>query len=180
MDAAAILDRLSDLGVTATLDGETLVLTPGNKIPEDLVPEVKAHKPEIVNALRYCRACICDAQYGGGPPCPACNDRGCRDCGLCLRASQIWREYERYAKYMDSTLDALLKRLQDGSRWLQEELRYGRDDADLYFYLLYTWAEIEEVVRAIHGYVGCVLGAGQSCPEAAPVTCSACTRERGN
>jgi len=47
-----------------------------------------------------------------------------------------------------------VQRLQDGSRWLQEEMRCGRDDGDMYTHMFTTWAEIEEVVRTIHGFVG--------------------------
>ena len=52
MDAAAVLERLEGLGVSVTLRGDTLVVRPGSSVPEDLVPEVRAHKPEIVERLR--------------------------------------------------------------------------------------------------------------------------------
>jgi len=50
--AGAVLEQLDKLGVGVTLDGSELVLVPGSKVPPELVSEVRAHKPEIIAALR--------------------------------------------------------------------------------------------------------------------------------
>jgi hypothetical protein len=52
MDTAAILDRLTELGVTTTVQGDRLRLTPASKIPPDLVEAIKAHKQLLVLAIR--------------------------------------------------------------------------------------------------------------------------------
>ena len=52
MNAIAILEKLDDLGVSATGEGEELVVRPGGKVPRDLIPEIREHKPEIVEHLR--------------------------------------------------------------------------------------------------------------------------------
>ena len=51
MDAADVLERLTDLGITATVNGTTLRLEPGSKVPPELLAEVKEHKPEILALL---------------------------------------------------------------------------------------------------------------------------------
>ena len=95
-------------------------------------------------------------------------------CGGCLRASLVWREAETYAKHLDSPLDTVLDRLRNGSQWLQKEVRRDRDDTELFLKMFETWADLEEVLRAAHGYVGCIFRTGRRCPEDAPVRCSAC------
>ena len=52
MDATIVLVRLADLGINATVDGVTLVLTPGRKVPNDPVSDVRVHKSET------CSACV--------------------------------------------------------------------------------------------------------------------------
>ena len=52
MGAREVLDRLSQLGVTAVLEDSRLFLEPGSRIPTDLISEVRRHKPEIVAYLR--------------------------------------------------------------------------------------------------------------------------------
>lgn len=52
MNATAILDKLEGLGVTVTLDGAEIVARPGNKVPRDLIPAMKACKPQLIDELR--------------------------------------------------------------------------------------------------------------------------------
>jgi len=52
MDATAILERLTELGVKTTVHGGRLRLTPASVIPPDLVEAVKAHKEALVVAIR--------------------------------------------------------------------------------------------------------------------------------
>jgi hypothetical protein len=186
MSATAVLERLESLGVIVTVDGEALELEPASKVPVDLVTEVHENLPEIIERLQRqlvppstherlrCRACTCNDAIGGGDHCPACKGRGCRDCGGCLRASMLWRETERYAKYFDIPLHTVLNRLQKGSGWLQQQAQHNRDDNNLFMERFHTWAGLEEVLRAVHGYVGCIFGEGKRCPEDSPVTCSSC------
>ena len=104
MGATAILEHLADLGISVTMHRDALVLRPGSKVPEPLVAELKEHKGAIIERLRHqprrCLPCLCDDLEGGGASCPACKGRKSRDCGGCLRASMLWREAERYAKYL--------------------------------------------------------------------------------
>lgn len=51
-DTVALLEKLNTLGVSIVLEGNELVFRPGNKLPTDLIPELKTHKPEIVERLR--------------------------------------------------------------------------------------------------------------------------------
>ena len=166
MDAAAVLERLSARGVTVTPQPNgNLWLEPVSKIPSDLLDLVREHKGSILARLTgprlhhqpttkepiCCRARVCDDANGGGAPCGACNGRSCGDCGGCLRASQLWRETERCAKFLDSSLDTILDRLRKGSRWLRGKARRGADDRELYLEMFETWAELQEVLRGITG-----------------------------
>ena len=51
MNATTILYRLDDLGISADLDGEDIVLRPGSKLPLELLTEIRANKPEILAKL---------------------------------------------------------------------------------------------------------------------------------
>ncbi|MDY6918454.1 MAG: hypothetical protein SVP26_11065 [Chloroflexota bacterium] len=50
-DVAVVLGRLSGLGVHITVDGPDLVLQPSRLVPADVVPILRAHKPEIIRLL---------------------------------------------------------------------------------------------------------------------------------
>ena len=52
MKATDVLDRLTELGVTAYATGEKLLLEPGSKVPPHLLVEVRQNKAEIVARLR--------------------------------------------------------------------------------------------------------------------------------
>lgn len=52
MDAVQLLDRLSSLGVAVSVNGDKLRLTPGSKVPPDLVEAVREHKPQIMRLLQ--------------------------------------------------------------------------------------------------------------------------------
>ena len=101
MDATAILERLEGLGVTLTLDGDEVVARPGNKVPRDLIPTMKACKPGIVELLTHPKEqqpegtfidvglCSC-GQWEGlchtGLICPNCYTPSlCPECGGCRR-----------------------------------------------------------------------------------------------
>lgn len=51
MEAAAILEKLDSLGVSVELDGLDIVCDPGDKIPDDMVPDIQEHKREIIGLL---------------------------------------------------------------------------------------------------------------------------------
>ena len=52
MKATDVLDRLTELGVTAWATGEKILLEPGSKVPPALLVEVRQNKAEIVAHLR--------------------------------------------------------------------------------------------------------------------------------
>lgn len=54
MTAAALLDRLERVGVSATIDGDEIVLRPGSKLDQPTIDAVREHKPAIVCEL-LCR-----------------------------------------------------------------------------------------------------------------------------
>lgn len=70
MDATGVLDRLTDLGINARVDGERLFLSPMDKVPADLLADVRQHKPEILSRIRH-RTDLVDLPwpvgYGGLP-----------------------------------------------------------------------------------------------------------------
>jgi hypothetical protein len=80
-------------------------------------------------------------------------------------------------------LVTLLGRLQAGQRWLTEQ--YGRwldggSDAasdEEFSKALGGWDALEKGLRGL-GYLGCVCGPGQHCPEDAPVRCDSCVGPR--
>ena len=47
----AILDEMSQRGVTVRVDGEILRLKPREALDDDLIARIKEHKPEIIRAL---------------------------------------------------------------------------------------------------------------------------------
>ena len=51
MNATAILEKLDELGVSIELDGPDIICTPGSKIPDELRPEIREHKREIIGLL---------------------------------------------------------------------------------------------------------------------------------
>lgn len=65
MDASAILKRLSDLGVLATVAGDRLHLRPGSRVPAELVQDLRAHKEQIMVLLRGYHLKYLDAQATG-------------------------------------------------------------------------------------------------------------------
>lgn len=48
MKAAEILAALKQLGITAYVKGDKLICEPGSKLPNDLKPEIRQHKGEIM------------------------------------------------------------------------------------------------------------------------------------
>ena len=52
MKATAILDKLHSLGIGVTVSGDKLLLEPGSSVPKELVEELKAHKPEVMDLLK--------------------------------------------------------------------------------------------------------------------------------
>jgi len=50
--AIELLEQLRSCGVFISLDQDELVLRPGNKVPADLLPEVRQHKAGIIEQMR--------------------------------------------------------------------------------------------------------------------------------
>ena len=50
--AIQLLEQLQSCGVSVSVDQDELVLRPGNKVPADLLPEVRQHKAGIIEQLR--------------------------------------------------------------------------------------------------------------------------------
>lgn len=95
MNAASILDNLTDLGVSTRVEGNDLICRPSNKIPLELKPLIREHKAELIELLvgqPMCgnsltpherhqlswecdpNSCICYRKFGepfwcGGAPC---------------------------------------------------------------------------------------------------------------
>ena len=65
MDAATILARLQQVGVTVKPDGDDLVLKPGVRIPPDLYEPIKVNKPRIMDILRRSNPPVVDVPPGG-------------------------------------------------------------------------------------------------------------------
>ena len=59
--AIELLEQLQSCGVSVSVDQDELVLRPGNKVPADLLPEVRQHKAGIIEQLRA---------VGDGQPAP--------------------------------------------------------------------------------------------------------------
>ena len=93
--AAELLEQLQSFGVSVSLDHGELVLRPGNKVPTDLLPEVRQHKAGIIERLRA---------VGDGHP-PPLN-----------RPPQTEQELRRW---MDHTADP-----EAFARWLEWAMHY--------------------------------------------------------
>ena len=70
MDANAVLDRLTALGVTVRAEGGMVLLQPGSKVPLELKDAVREHKPQILAQLRRAMRPLGDGQTPplGRPP----------------------------------------------------------------------------------------------------------------
>ncbi len=104
MTATDVLDELTSLGVTATANGQNLLLEPGSKVPQELLAVVKEHKNELLDLVTQpsdssgilpTAACSCSipthsqhghpSQAGCGPTYERCEACGYTwRCKLCL------------------------------------------------------------------------------------------------
>jgi hypothetical protein len=77
-----------------------------------------------------------------------------------------------------TTVNKLLSRLQAGSRWigwipwLEGDVEFDNDQR--FIKILELWISMEQMVRQVFGYEGCIFGPGETCPEESPVRCDAC------
>ena len=55
MDALAILQRLELAEISITVAGDRLRLTPGSRVPTNLLQAIRKHKPEFVRTLLVLR-----------------------------------------------------------------------------------------------------------------------------
>jgi hypothetical protein len=103
--AREIINTLSNLGVTICAQGENLAVVPKNKVPADLVEELRQHKSDILALLSS--ACTCNplpsqakfgalAQAGCGPKYERCHTcrhtRQCKICGGCRQCRSPGRK----------------------------------------------------------------------------------------
>lgn len=51
MTPQQMLERLRSLGVTVAADGDAVVLRPASRVPADMLPNLKARKPELLALL---------------------------------------------------------------------------------------------------------------------------------
>ena len=51
MTAVDVLDELASLGITTAAAGQKLLLTPGSKVPQELLVQVKQHKTELLELV---------------------------------------------------------------------------------------------------------------------------------
>lgn len=52
MEAIAILEHLEKIGVQVNIANDKLQFRPGQAVPSELIPEIKAHKQELIVRLR--------------------------------------------------------------------------------------------------------------------------------
>jgi hypothetical protein len=77
----------------------------------------------------------------------------------------------------------LLSRLQCGSRYLTWQLESrldGNDEAnskERFETCLASWVLMDQALRDVYGYEGCIFGPGEICPSEAPTRCQACNGE---
>ena len=58
MNAADVMERLSELGVQARVDGQDLVLRPREAVPPDLVPWLRRYKADILRHVKAQRRSV--------------------------------------------------------------------------------------------------------------------------
>jgi len=51
MEATEILSTLKNLGVSARAEGHKLIVEPGSKVPQELIPEIRQRKAEILSLI---------------------------------------------------------------------------------------------------------------------------------
>jgi hypothetical protein len=82
--------------------------------------------------------------------------------------------------------DYLLSRLQAGSQWLTTqhqtwlEGKPGTASHERFSVALAAWTEMEQSLRQVFGYEGCIFGPGGQCTDDAPAICDACTAGRSS
>jgi hypothetical protein len=82
--------------------------------------------------------------------------------------------------------DALVSRLQSGSRWLMDaHLAWlsGKPDAandDKFSIALAAWSEMEHPLRVVFGYSACIFGLDRRCPADAAALCDFCAEVTQN
>lgn len=64
MEAKTIVERLDELGVKATVQGEYIELAPWSALSEEMLAELKAHKHEVMDLLKLKRR-GCRFRYPG-------------------------------------------------------------------------------------------------------------------
>ena len=109
MLATEILTALQEVGAIARVDGDKLLVEPGNVVPAALIPEIREHKLEIMELVIQTTtsigvvpttACSCSplptqaeyghlAQAGCGPSYERCAECGYRwQCKICRGCRQ--------------------------------------------------------------------------------------------
>jgi hypothetical protein len=70
--------------------------------------------------------------------------------------------------------------LQAGSAWLTEahlawlDEKTGTANDEKFSVALAAWTEMEQVLRSVFNFEGCIHGPDRHCPDAAPVRCDFC------
>ena len=150
MNAPALLDHLRTLGVAVRVAGDKLELEPGSLVPETMVEEIRAVKPEIISLLAQ------SDTTGGQPPNPNVLLSGALRLIDRFVAGQSWLWVVR--ETLDASADA-------GVGSVLERRYVG---------FLDTLVSIENLLRFTYDYKGCARGPGEHCDLRAVLRCEVC------
>ena len=153
MNAPALLDRLHTLGVAVRVAGDKLELEPGSLVPESMVEEIRAVKPEIIALIEA--SGLMTLSEGGLKDSPPLPDR----------VQLLVGRFVEGQAYLSLVRDELA-----GS----PTMAVGTDRERRYVEYLSLLAGMEANLRAQFGFEGCARGKLGPCDPMAVLRCEAC------
>ena len=156
MNAPALLDHLRTLGVAVRVAGDKLELEPGSLVPESMVQEIRAVKPEIIALIEASRATPEKVHVGTEPS------------ALPDRAQLLVDRFVEGQAYLSMVRDELAA---------SPTMAVGTDRERRYIEYLDLLAGMEANLREQFGFEGCARGELGPCDPLAVLRCEHCASE---
>ena len=154
MNAPALLDHLRILGVAVRVAGDKLELEPGSLVPESMVEEIRAVKPEIIALIEASGLTLDQPSTGQDEP-----------HSLPERAQQLVDRFVEGQAYLWAVRDELAT---------SPTMAVGTDRERRYVEYLDLLAGMEASLRAQFGFKGCARGELGPCDPMAVLRCEHC------
>ena len=192
-DGLELLVQATAAGLVVWTEGDELVVR-GPKAAEGIAMELLAHQRDVLpHVSEVSPICAYGPMSGPAyvspkhPTCPTCGfTMWCSQCGGCRRCRGEAEGHHVDKATVDArrqeSVERLLSRLRNGHTWLTEvhlqlleerEVYEGLEDRFLEAFD--SWDAMDQMLRELYSYQGCVVGPGQRCPDESPVSCRACS-----